>query len=47
MFGENFTLFDFEENPLDKSDGSSLMSESELGSEESNESDKVPRTTLI
>ncbi len=43
MFGEDFTPFDFDENPLDKSDGSSLMSESELGSEESNESDKVPR----
>ena len=47
MFGEDFTPFDFEENPLEKSDGSSLMSESELGSEESHESDKVPWNQLI
>lgn len=46
MYGDNFTPFDFDENPLDKSDGSSLMSESEVGSEESGESD-VPRSTLI
>ena len=43
MFGEDFTPFDFDENPLDKSDGSSLMSESELEGEESDNSDKVPR----
>ena len=46
MFGQDFTPFDFEENPLDKSDGSSLMSNSEL-SQESYESDKVPRNQLI
>lgn len=30
MFGENFQPFNFDENPLDKSDGSSLLSESEI-----------------
>ena len=39
IYGENFAKFDFDENPLDKSDGSSLMSESEVSSVESGESD--------
>jgi hypothetical protein len=30
QFGENFSPFNFDENPLDKSDGSSLLSESEI-----------------
>lgn len=43
MYGEGYTPFDFDENPLDKSDGSSLVSESERSVEDSgNESDKVP-----
>jgi len=40
LFGEKFTPFNFDDNPLDKSDGSSLMSKSELEeSEEGSDND--------
>lgn len=44
MFGENFQPFNFDENPLDKSDGSSLLSESEL---EDEHSDRKSREQMI